>query len=143
MGRAGAPAATHSSGRSPVTTDPAATTTWRPMRAPGSTTVPCPSHDPAPTTTARSGCAWREVGAGDVLVAVVLGDEVDVVARPDVVADVDGQVADEAAAPADQAPVADAHHGVGDTLLPGRHARRERHLRADQGAGADVDVALV
>ena len=40
MTRAGAPTATQWSGRSPTTTEFAPTTTWRPMRAPGSTTVP-------------------------------------------------------------------------------------------------------
>ena len=38
--RAGVPTATQWSGRSPTTTELAPTTTWRPMRAPGSTTVP-------------------------------------------------------------------------------------------------------
>ncbi len=47
---------------SPVTTELAPITTWRPIVAPGSTTVPCPSHDPSPMRTGRSGMACFEIG---------------------------------------------------------------------------------
>src|SRR5258708_5071010 len=49
--RAGTPATTHRSGTVPRTTDPAATTTFRPMRAPGKTTAPAPSQVPEPIDT--------------------------------------------------------------------------------------------
>ena len=49
---AGTPATTHRSGTWPRTTEPAATTTFRPMHAPGSTTAPAPSQLPGPIETA-------------------------------------------------------------------------------------------
>jgi len=55
MTRAGFPTATLNDGISPHTTDPAPITTCSPIDEPGSTIVPWPSHDPAPTTTGRGG----------------------------------------------------------------------------------------
>ena len=51
--RAGTPATTQWSGTVPRTTEPAATTTLRPMFAPGSTIAPAPSHEPLPMLTGR------------------------------------------------------------------------------------------
>ena len=62
MIRAGLPTATQKSGSTPVTTEPAPTATLRPICAPGSTTVPCPSHDPAPTVTGRDGANCWPIG---------------------------------------------------------------------------------
>ena len=75
---------------------------------------------------------------------MVLVGDVDVVAGPHVVADLDRQVADDAAPPADQAAVADAHDRVGDALL----ARAPCPADSDTCGpmivpGADADVALV
>ena len=48
-----------------VTTLLAPTTTWRPIVAPGSTTVPCPSHDPSPMRPAAPASpAPRSAGRG-------------------------------------------------------------------------------
>ena len=52
---AGAPTATQKSGKSPVTTEFAPTATFLPIRDPGKTTTPCPSQDPLPIETGRSG----------------------------------------------------------------------------------------
>ena len=49
--RAGAPATTAWSGTSPRTTAPAATTTFRPIRAPGRITAPVPIQQPGPIST--------------------------------------------------------------------------------------------
>jgi hypothetical protein len=49
--RAGTPATTQWSGTTPRTTEPPATTTLRPMHAPGSTIAPAPSQLPAPMLT--------------------------------------------------------------------------------------------
>lgn len=46
----------------PATTAPAATTTWRPIREPGSTTAPCPSHDPEPIETGSFFHIWVPIG---------------------------------------------------------------------------------
>ncbi len=62
MTLAGLPAATQKSGISPRTTLLAPITTWRPIVAPGSTTVPWPSHDPSPMRTGRSGITCTEIG---------------------------------------------------------------------------------
>jgi CheY-like chemotaxis protein len=59
---AGTPAATQWSGTSPRTTEPAAITTLRPIRAPGSTITPAPSHDPEPIVTVRFTGTWRPIG---------------------------------------------------------------------------------
>src|SRR6266566_10087845 len=48
---AGTPATTQQSGTSPRTTEPAATTTFLPTAAPGSTIAPAPSHVPEPMDT--------------------------------------------------------------------------------------------
>jgi hypothetical protein len=79
----------------------------------------------------------------EVLIAVVLVGDVDVMARPDVVADLDREVPDNPAAPPDQASVADPHDGVGEATLARRHPGRQRHVRADDRPVPDVDVALV
>ena len=55
MTRAGAPTATQKSGKSPVTTELAPIATFLPILDPGKTTTPCPSHDPLPIETGRSG----------------------------------------------------------------------------------------
>ena len=117
--------------------------TWRPMRAPGSTTVPCPIHEPSPIDHRPFGHRLLRDRPVDVLVAVVLVGDVHVVTRPHVVADLDREVPDDAAALADQASVADAHHRVAQALLAGHHARRQRDAGAEHRALADVDVALV
>ena len=93
--------------------------TWRPMRGAG-------QHDgavPEPRSVADRHRALghrlprdRQV---DVLVAVVLVGDVDVVAGPHVVADLDREVADDAAALADQAAIADPHHRVARQCCPG------------------------
>ena len=62
MTLAGTPATTHRSGISPRTTDPAAITTFRPIRAPGSTMAPAPSHEPLPMLTGRLTGNWRPMG---------------------------------------------------------------------------------
>ena len=62
MIRAGTPATTHRSGITPRTTEPAAITTFLPMRAPGSTIAPAPSHEPLPMLTGRFTGNWRPIG---------------------------------------------------------------------------------
>jgi len=47
---------------SPRTTEPAATTALRPMRAPGKTIAPAPSDKPAPMLTVRLTGNWRPIG---------------------------------------------------------------------------------
>jgi len=42
--------------------DPAAITTFRPIRAPGSTMAPAPSHEPLPMLTGRLTGNWRPIG---------------------------------------------------------------------------------
>ena len=74
---------------------------------------------------------------------MVLVGHVDVVAGPDVVADLDREVPDDAAALADQAPVADADHRIADAILARHHAGRQRGVRADHRVAPDADVALV
>ncbi len=109
--RAGTPATTQWSGMSPRTTEPAATTTLRPMLAPGRTIAPAPSHEPDPDADRA---VDRELAADRgvrVLVAVVLVGDVDVRAGPDVIADRHRLVRHDVAAPADHAPVADREHG--------------------------------
>jgi hypothetical protein len=64
-------------------------------------------------------------------------------AGPHVVSDLDREVPDDAAAPPDQAAVADDDRPVAQALLAGHHPGRERHVRADDGAGPDVDEPLV
>ena len=98
---------------------------------------------PSPIVTGRSGWLCCEIGRLDVLVAVVLVGDVHVVARPDVVADLDRQVADDAAPLADEAAVADRDHRVAHRDLTGDHPGRQAHVRADQRALPDVDVLLV
>jgi hypothetical protein len=46
----------------PRTTAPAATTTLRPICAPGSTTEPAPSQLPAPMLTGTLTGSWRPIG---------------------------------------------------------------------------------
>ena len=62
MIRAGTPATTHRSGITPRTTEPAAITTFLPMRAPGNTIAPAPSHEPLPMLTGRFTGNWRPIG---------------------------------------------------------------------------------
>ena len=62
MIRAGTPATTQWSGMVPRTTEPAATTTLRPMLAPGRMIAPAPSHEPAPMRTGRLTGNWRPIG---------------------------------------------------------------------------------
>ena len=62
MIRAGTPATTQWSGTWPRTTDPAPTTTWRPMQEPGSTIAPAPSQLPAPIDTGAFAGHWRPIG---------------------------------------------------------------------------------
>ena len=62
MIRAGTPATTHRSGITPRTTEPAAITTFRPIRAPGKTIAPAPSHEPPPMLTGRLTGNWRPIG---------------------------------------------------------------------------------
>ena len=59
---AGTPATTHRSGISPRTTAPAATTTLRPILAPGRMIAPAPSHEPAPMLTGRFTGNWLPIG---------------------------------------------------------------------------------
>ncbi len=77
-----------------------------------------------------------------VLVAVVLVGDVHVGAGLDVAADVDLEVADDVAPPADHGAVADPHHRVGHHRLPRDHAGRQAHVGADQGVLADPDPLL-
>jgi len=60
--RAGTPATTQQLGTTPRTTDPAATTTLRPMTAPGRTITPAPSQLPDPMDTAALLGHWRPMG---------------------------------------------------------------------------------
>ena len=128
---------------SPVTTELAPMVTCLPMCRAGQ------HHgaEPEPRTVADRdralGLRLLRDRPGDVLVAVVLIGDVDVVAGPHVVADVDAEVADDATALADQASIADAHDRIGEARLARHHAGRERDLRADHRALADVDVPLV
>jgi hypothetical protein len=59
---AGTPATTQWSGTTPRTTAPAATTTLRPMLAPGRMIAPAPSHEPAPMLTGRLTGNWLPIG---------------------------------------------------------------------------------
>ena len=74
---------------------------------------------------------------------MVLVGDVDVVAGPDVVADLDREVADDATPLADQAAVADATTRSDRHRWPGTMPADRRDLRPDHRAGPDVDVALV
>ena len=107
-----------------------------PSTVPGRITTPVPSQLPLPI---RTGTSLRPLGVDDlvgVLVAVVLVGDVDVGTGVDVVADLDLEVTDDVAAPADHAPVADAHHRVGDHLLAGHHARPRCSRRVRPGCRA-------
>ncbi len=73
-----------------------------------------------------------------VLVAVVLVGDVHVGPGVDVVSDLQLEVADNVAAAADHAPVADTHDGVGDHLLSGHHAGGDAHMGSDQGVATQV-----
>ena len=77
-----------------------------------------------------------------VFVAVVLVGDVDVGTGLDVAADVDGEVADDMAAPSDHGAVADADHRIGHHLLPGDHSGRQAHIRTHQRILADVHPLL-
>ena len=125
MTRAGAPAATQRSGSSPTTTELAPTTTWR-------ADAGARQHHRAEPQPRPGAHHHRTLGhdlAGDrqieVLVPVVLVRDVDVVAGPDVVADLDRQVPDDAAPLADQAAITDRHHAIRQAALPGHHAGRQ------------------
>jgi hypothetical protein len=59
---AGTPATTQLSCTGPRTTDPAATTTLRPIAAPGSTIAPAPSQEPAPMRTGWLTGYWLPIG---------------------------------------------------------------------------------
>ena len=91
----------------PATTAPAAITTWRPIFEPG-------QHDRAvaePAAVAdRDRLVLPHLGPDrqvEVFVAVVLIGDVHVVAGPDVVADLDALVADDADALAERAAITD------------------------------------
>jgi hypothetical protein len=70
---------------------------------------------------------------------VVLIGDVDVGAGVDVVADLEIEVTDDMAAAPDHAPVADAHHRIGDHALPRHHPGRDAHMGADQRVPTDPD----
>ncbi len=127
----------------PVTTLFAPITTWRPIVAPGSTTVPWP--EPRPVADRHGTLRHHLLGDRQVRVgvAVVLIGDVDVVTGPHVVADHDLQVADDATPLADQASVTDRDHRIAHHLLARHHARRQGDLRSEHRALADVDVLLV
>ncbi len=74
---------------------------------------------------------------------MVLVGDVHVVTGPDVVFDLDRQVPDDPAPPAEETAIADAHDRIGEARLTRHHPRRQRHVRPDHRVGADVDVALV
>ena len=59
---AGTPATTQRSGTCPRTTDPAPTTTFRPMTVPGSMIAPAPSQLPAPIETGAFAGHCRPIG---------------------------------------------------------------------------------
>jgi hypothetical protein len=79
----------------------------------------------------------------EVFVAVILIGDVDMMAGPNVIADLDSQVTDDATPFTNEAPVADADDRISDHLLAGDHAGRKGDLRPKHRAFADVDVVLV
>jgi acetyltransferase-like isoleucine patch superfamily enzyme len=81
-------------------------------------------------------------GQVEVFVAVVLVGDVHVVAGPDVVADLDALVADDADALAERTPVADRDDRVAAHAHLRRHARADARERADRRARTDLDALL-
>src|SRR5262245_41013321 len=78
----------------------------------------------------------------DVFVTVVLVGDVDVVAGPDVVADLDPFVADDADALAEHAAVTDRDHGISDQSRLCGHAGADAGERADRRAFTDRNAAF-
>ena len=140
--RAGTPATTQWPGTWPRTTAPAATTTFRPMLAPGRMTAPAPIQQPGADRyrgVARPLAPDRHLG---IAVAVVLVGDVDIRAGENIVTDQDRVVRDDVAAAPDHAAVAHPQHRAVAQVLAGQHARTQRDLRPDHGLVADLDPAL-
>jgi hypothetical protein len=97
---------------------------------PGNTTAPCPSQLPLPIDTGSFFQSW-----------ILIGD-VDVVAGPDVVADLDAFVADDPDALAQRAAVPDRDDRVAAHAHLRRHARADARERPDRRARADLDPLL-
>ena len=79
----------------------------------------------------------------DIDVTMVLIGDVDVMSRPHVVTDVDGQVTDDSTTTANEASITDANHRIRHTFLTRNHASRKGNVRADHRVTADLDVGLV
>ena len=73
---------------------------------------------------------------------VLIGD-VHIVTSPHIVADLNGEMPNDAAPPSDQATVTYLHDGVGHHRLSRHHAGRERHMRPDHGVRTNPDRVLV
>ena len=116
----------------PATTAPAAITTCRPICEPGSTIAPWPSQLPSPIDTGSFFHICMPIGRSTILVAVVLVGDVHVVAGPDVVADLDALVADDADALAERAAVADRDDRIAAQVGLRRHARADARERSDR-----------
>ena len=78
-----------------------------------------------------------------VLVTVILVGDVDVVTRPDVIANIDTEMTDDSAPSSDQTPVTDSHNRISDAFLAGRHTCTQRYSRADHCGLTYLYVALV
>lgn len=113
-----------------------------------SETRPRQNHDagaePTPVTDVH-GDIIRPLGVHHsigVRIPVVLVGDIDVWPSVDVVTDLEVEVADDVATPADHAAITDAHHRIGDHLLPRNHPRRDAHIRTHQRVSTNADPAL-
>ena len=79
----------------------------------------------------------------DVAVTMILIRDVYVVARPDVVADIDREVTHDAAPPPDETTITNSHHRRCHASLTGHHSGRQRAIRTNHGVATDLDVFLV
>lgn len=79
----------------------------------------------------------------NVLVAVILIRDVDVMTGPNIVADFDREVTDDSARSTDQTPVTDLHYRRCEARLARDHPGGQRNLRADHGVAAYFDITLI
>ena len=80
---------------------------------------------------------------GHVAIVMILIGDVDVVTGPDVVADIDLEMAHDAAAFSDQAAIANRYHGVCHALLSRDHSGGQSDIGADHGARSNMNELFV
>ena len=80
---------------------------------------------------------------GEILITMVLIGDVHVMTGPNIVTDLNSEVANDSAALADQAAIADRDHWIADAYLIRHHARRQGDVRPQHGSRPNVDVPLV